>query len=82
MKLDISTDFMNCLGAIQRETDGHFFVNIKEKSAVGGVIVTGCEYNDRKVYSAVNKFKKKWKVEFNHLMIGENIILLQFYREE
>ncbi|MGL5711692.1 MAG: hypothetical protein ACRCX2_01620 [Paraclostridium sp.] len=82
MDFDTSIAFSNCLSEIQRETGGHFFVNIEEKSAVGGVIVTGCEYNDRKVYSAINKFKKKWKVEFNHLMIGENIILLQFYREE
>lgn len=73
---------MDCLGAIQKETNGHFFVNIEEKSAVGGVIVTGLKYKDIKVYSAINKFKKKWKVEFNHMMVGENIILLQFLKEE
>lgn len=78
MKFDIARNFTELLSQITKETKGSFFINIEDKSAVGGVIVRGLTYNKDKVFDLIAKWKSNHKTDLNHLMIESNIILIQF----
>lgn len=79
MRLEKASLVTKCLAEIEQETKGKFFLSVEENSCVGGVIVRGLKYNEDKVYKKLNSLMKKLKLKsYPHLMVGENIILIQF----
>ncbi|MGL5717238.1 MAG: hypothetical protein ACRCX2_29775 [Paraclostridium sp.] len=70
------------IGDIEQETGGKFFLSVEENSCVAGVIVRGLKYNQDKVHKKLGTLMRKLKLKnYNHVMVGDNIILIQFQEQ-
>lgn len=80
MRFDYAAEFIKIFAEIQQSIEGKtdILIDIDKSKALMGLILNGNKYNENFVFSKLNKLKKRLKIsEFNHLMIGDKIILIQ-----
>lgn len=81
MNLNLSVECTKVFAEIQDSIKGQtsFILNLEENRGLVGIILNGNKFNENFVYRKLNSLKKKLKIqEYNHLMVGDKIILVQF----
>lgn len=81
MNLNLSVECTKVFAEIQDSIKGQtsFILNLEENRGLVGIILNGNNFNENFVYRKLNSLKKKLKIqEYNHLMVGDKIILVQF----
>lgn len=81
MNSNLSVECIKVFAEIQDSIKGQtsFILNLEENRGLVGIILNGNNFNENFVYRKLNSLKKKLKIqEYNHLMVGDKIILVQF----
>lgn len=81
MNLNLSVECTKVFAEIQDSIKGptSFILNLEENRGLVGIILNGNKFNENLVYRKLNSLKKKLKIQdYNHLMVGDKIILVQF----
>ncbi len=81
MNLNLSVECTKVFAEIQDSIKGQtsFILNLEENRGLVGIILNGNNFNENFVYRKLNSLKKKLKIqEYNHLMVSDKIILVQF----
>ena len=81
MNLNLSVECTKVFAEIQDSIKGQtsFILNLEENRGLVGIILNGNKFNENLVYRKLNSLKKKLKIQdYNHLMVGDKIILVQF----
>ncbi|MEG2587971.1 MAG: hypothetical protein RSA05_07650 [Cetobacterium sp.] len=81
MNLNFSMECTKVFAEIQQSIKGEtsFMLNLEDNRGLVGIILNGNKFNENFVYKKLNILKKKLKIqEYNHLMVGDKIILVQF----